>query len=41
MAPKDLNAFLTFVYAAETANKLFSSNSFPKHSRLTKYRQML
>ena len=30
MAPKDLNAFLTFVYAAQTANQQFAPYSCPK-----------
>jgi len=30
MAPKDLKAFLTVVYAAETASQLFRYNCYPK-----------
>ena len=30
MVPKDLNAFLTFVYAAETTYKVFGFNSSPQ-----------
>ena len=29
IVPKDLNAFLTFVHAAETANYVFGNNSRP------------
>ena len=41
MALKDLNAFLTFVYATDTAAQLFRPNSYPKKCRPTKYRQIL
>jgi len=30
MVPKDLNAFLTFVHAADTANSRFGTNSSPQ-----------